>query len=113
MRRLLSYYLCIALLLVSSALNCQAEKEQNPELRPTITFIPLTPIVEKLPSPFEPLSEDELNTSWGKELFLANAFAKQQDYYQAVTTFKRALLLEKKLGAPRSRYTEALYGLML
>ncbi len=46
-----------------------------------------------LPSPFPPLSEQELSQDWGKEMQIGYGFAHQLDLYQAITAFKRAEFL--------------------
>jgi len=50
-------------------------------------------MAEKLPPPFADLSQDELRTSWGKEYFIGQAFAREADYYRAITAYKRAIIL--------------------
>lgn len=61
----------------------------EPTICPTVP--PYT--IERLPSPFTELSTQERNQDWGKELHLGKAFARQQDFYRAITCFKRALIL--------------------
>lgn len=45
------------------------------------------------PSAFPPLSEEELRLEWSQELIIGNAFAKECDFYRAITCYKRALIL--------------------
>lgn len=49
--------------------------------------------IERRPTAFPPLSECERQTDWGKELFIAHAFARELDLYRAITFYKRAWLL--------------------
>lgn len=65
-------------------------------LAPTICYWPPPYCVERLPSPFPPLTIVERSQDWGKELFLGKAFAKENDLYRAITCFKRALMLISK-----------------
>lgn len=46
-----------------------------------------------LPTAFPPLSEEERQQDWGKELLIGRGFSKQLDLYQAITAFKRAEIL--------------------
>jgi tetratricopeptide (TPR) repeat protein len=46
-----------------------------------------------LSSAFSPLSPQERNTDWGREIVIARCFAGELDLYRAVSTFKRALFL--------------------
>lgn len=64
--------------------------------------VPYHPHVSYTPPPrslrchqqiFPPLTCEELIQDWGKEMRIALAFAKECDYYRAITTFKRALVL--------------------
>ncbi len=50
---------------------------------------------EGLSSAFKPLSDKEVATDWGKEYSIAKAFAKELDLYRAVSTFKRAQILNR------------------
>jgi tetratricopeptide (TPR) repeat protein len=49
--------------------------------------------LEKLPSPFSPLSEEQKKEPWGQEAVIAMGFAHDLELYQAITSFKRALYL--------------------
>ena len=65
----------------------------------------------RLQSPFAPLSAEELNTDWGREMVIAYAFAKDLDLYRAVSTYKRAeILIGERL---RQRKTEIQYDILL
>lgn len=45
------------------------------------------------PSAFAPLTAEELQTDWGKELLIAEYFAKDVDLYRTITALKRAQVL--------------------
>jgi len=60
------------------------------EFSPPITYTPQEKQIQKLPSPFPPLSKEELCTEWGKELYAGLHFANDLDLYRAITCFKRA-----------------------
>jgi tetratricopeptide (TPR) repeat protein len=47
----------------------------------------------QLRSAFAPLTAEERASDWGKEMLIANAFAKELDLYRAVFTYKRAEIL--------------------
>lgn len=67
--------------------------------------------IQSLPSPFKPLTPEELAQPFGVELHVAKAFARELDLYRAITAFKRALYL---LPSERQdRRLEAEYGLFL
>ncbi len=60
-------------------------------------------------SPFSTLTEAERATEWGKEYWIALAFAQDFDLYRAITGFKRALFL----SPPEERRIEIEYSTML
>jgi hypothetical protein len=64
-----------------------------------------------LPSAFPPLTDREKATDWGKELIIATSFAKEMDFYRAITSFKRALILIKEEDIFRKQQME--YGIIL
>lgn len=66
---------------------------QSQVIEPNIFYVPQTQMIENRPSAFEPLSPEELRKDWGKELLIAYSFAKEFDFYRAITGFKRALIL--------------------
>jgi tetratricopeptide (TPR) repeat protein len=49
--------------------------------------------IENLPSAFPCLLPDELEQEWAKELLMGDVFAKECDFYRAITCYKRALIL--------------------
>lgn len=63
----------------------------------------------RLSSSFNPLSEEEKNSAWGKEFIIARAFANELDLYRAVSTFKRAQILVDD----QSRKQEIEYDILL
>ncbi len=76
-------------------------------MEPKICYSPPSCLFEHLKSPFNPLSSEELSTEWGKELYLGLNFAREEDYYRAITCYKRALFL-----APPERKAECEYRLI-
>lgn len=68
------------------------------KIEPIITYDPPQNTISTLPSAFPPLSPEELEQEWGKELLLGDVFAKEMDLYRAITCYKRArILLPKEL----------------
>jgi tetratricopeptide (TPR) repeat protein len=65
-------------------------------LDPTIIYLCPETLVDRLPTAFEPLSSEEKKQDWGKELLIANSFAKEMDLYRAITSYKRAKVLIPK-----------------
>lgn len=74
---------------------------------PQIVYYPSTGVVDKFTSPFPPLSPAEMQTEWGKELYLGLRFAREFDLYRAITCYRRALFL-----APPERIFEIEYRLV-
>jgi tetratricopeptide (TPR) repeat protein len=58
-------------------------------------------LIETLPSPFQRLTAEEKGHDWARELYVGRAFARQNDYYRAITCFKSALILIPKANAER------------
>lgn len=63
------------------------------DLEPCVIYTPGIGCISRLPSPFTDLSEHEISTDWGKEVLIANQFAKEMDLYRAITGYKRALFI--------------------
>ncbi len=82
------YPFCI--LVLTSLLSCQTPYVS---LEPTIQYATSPRLISSLPSPFEKLTTEELNTPWGKELYIGLCFARELDLYRAITALKRALIL--------------------
>lgn len=74
---------------------------------PEIIYYPSAWVVDNLPSPFPPLTKEEMSTEWGKELFLGVQFAREFDLYRAITCYKRAAFL-----APCHKVFEIQYHLL-
>lgn len=87
MRRTLS--LLAALSLIASGC-CQ---KNSCLLEPSISFIPQKSAIDRLPSAFEPLTSEELQQDWGRELLIGENFAREFDLYRAITAFRRAEIL--------------------
>lgn len=62
-------------------------------IEPSISYELPSRCLSQLPSSFLPLTEEELEQDWGKEFHIGLQFAKEADYYRAITSFKRALIL--------------------
>lgn len=58
---------------------------------PAICYYPNEHLLETLSSSFAPLTDEEIQTEWGKEYFVGLQFAKEFDLYRAITSFKRSL----------------------
>lgn len=64
-----------------------------------------------LPTAFPPLAPEESAASWGMELFLGEHFAREGDFYRAITSFKRGLALlprEKSLPLRRQQMEQGI-----
>lgn len=72
-------------------------------LEPEICYCPEPYLVECLQAPFPKLTTAEMSQEWSRELFLGKSFAKEMDFYRAITCFKRALFL-----APRKAFDRRL-----
>ncbi len=60
---------------------------------PCFEYTPQKRYLQSLPSAFEPLSSQELQEDWGKEIKIGNALAQDLDLYRAITGYKRATIL--------------------
>lgn len=71
--------------------SCQHAKN---ELDPVVRYDPPKAYVEHLPAvPFPELTELDMRQAWGKEFYIGLCFAREYDFYRAITAFKRALIL--------------------
>lgn len=52
--------------------------------------------IVRVPCAFEPLSSEEFASEWGKELYAASQFAREMDFYRAITSYKKALMFMPK-----------------
>lgn len=84
LKKIFSLLILIAFLSGCVVNNCS-------KIEPKITYCPSPRILECLPSPFPPLTDEESFTEWGKELYCGRQFAKEFDFYRAITCYKRAL----------------------
>lgn len=80
-------------LLISVALTQVSCQLTSQKMEPVITCQIPTQRINTLPSAFSPLSKDESLQEWSKELIIGDAFAKECDFYRAITSYKRALIL--------------------
>jgi len=67
--------------------------ENSTLLEPKIFYFPQERHIKTLPSPFIPLAREEKETMWGKEILIAQSFAREMDLYRAITAYKRAKIL--------------------
>jgi hypothetical protein len=65
-------------------------------LEPKIALEPNKCVMERLPSSFTPLTQEELKQDWGKEIKIADSFAREFDLYRAITSYRRAEILLPK-----------------
>lgn len=92
--------LIVTLLLLSGCYKVPSQIQ--PQLNHTISDSEL----KRRPSAFPPLSESELEKDWGKEFLIAQSFAKEMDFYRAISTYKRAeILLGKKNDERKNQIT--------
>ena len=85
----------LALTQVSCQPACQ-------KIEPTVVCTLPTHRISSLPSAFPSLSSEESQQEWAKELLMGNAFAKECDFYRAITCYKRALILLSPCEKERS-----------
>ena len=88
--------------------GCQANSQL---LEPIITYTPDQHLITSLPPAFPPLSQEESNQDWGKEVIIARIFARDFDLYRAITSYKRALILIPLEYS--ERHLEIEYGIIL
>ncbi len=79
-------------------------------LQPQISYSPPAALVALLPSAFPPLSKEERRQEWARELFIAEHFAREADWYRAITSYKRAGFLLP--NAFEQRRQEIEYGVL-
>lgn len=83
-----SLFLRVALVL--ALVSCQTTHQK---MEPEITCPLPCSRINHLPSAFPTLSCEERQQAWGNELMMGNAFARECDFYRAITCYKRALIL--------------------
>ena len=60
------------------------------KLEPHVNYAVQDRYLKMLPAAFPPLTAEEKSQPWGNEYLLGQRFAKDLDFYRAITTFKRA-----------------------
>jgi tetratricopeptide (TPR) repeat protein len=73
--------------------SCGHSQAMKTAMKPKIDFSVQDKYLKHLSPVFNPLSQEELSSPWGKEYQIGLAFAKRLDLYQAITSFKRADIL--------------------
>src|SRR3990167_6944062 len=81
------------------------------EIDPKVSYRLQDQHFERLNSAFNPLSEEEKHSDWGKEFLIAKAFTKELDLYRAISTFKRAEIL--LFDMDKERKLEIQYDMVL
>lgn len=82
--------LFLMMVLVISLMSCQPVCQK---IEPTIACQLPTHRLSTLPSAFPPLSPSERDQEWGREIMIGDSFARESDFYRAITAYKRALIL--------------------
>jgi tetratricopeptide (TPR) repeat protein len=80
--------LCFAL-----SLYCCSCTRVPDTIEPKIDYAVQDRTLQELPPAFTPLTTQEKKEAWGQEALIAKGFAKDFDFYQAITGYKRALYL--------------------
>ncbi|MBA3957474.1 MAG: tetratricopeptide repeat protein [Parachlamydiaceae bacterium] len=93
----------LALLVALALCGCQTCKTP---LEPQICYEPPLQLIETLPTSFPVLTTPDYRYDWAKELLMGNVFAHEQDYYRAITCYKRALILLPKKEEQRRQQIE-------
>lgn len=65
----------------------------NTEMEPKLICLLPTHQIKCSDSPFPPLSQLEKEQAWGRELLIADVFARDCDFYRAITAYRRAHVL--------------------
>lgn len=73
-----------------SLVGCQVK---TAVLEPRVSYCPSSNDVVGFPTAFSPLSPAEASQDWGKELRIGEMFGRELDFYRAIGTWKRALVL--------------------
>jgi tetratricopeptide (TPR) repeat protein len=88
--------------------SCQPIQQK---IEPIIVYTPSSYRLSQLPSAFLPLSAEECQQEWSKELIIADSFSHELDLYRAITCYKRALILLPEEAVERRLQIE--YDLIL
>lgn len=78
---------CLLLLLLAS---CTL---QSTAIDPCVRYYPTDRVLQTKQHPFPPLTEEELSTPWGQELFCGLQFGEEMDLYRSITSLKKARML--------------------
>lgn len=81
------------ILLLITGLCLSGCHPKSHDFEPTVTFTPLEHHVGNLPHAFQPLDKAERETDWGKEMLIGDKFAREFDFYRAITCYKRGIIL--------------------
>jgi len=57
--------------------------------------------IDRMTSPFPEVSSEDAKMLWGQEIIIGKAFARDLDFYRAITSFKRAVILMPKSAVQR------------
>jgi tetratricopeptide (TPR) repeat protein len=93
----------IFILILAGFIGCS--RSEAP-FEPMICYTPQTAQINALPTPFPPLEKEELQTLWGKELYLGTRFVEEGDWYRAITAFKSSFFLLPKREKARREQVE-------
>lgn len=77
-----------------------------PPFEPLVCYSAPLRQITALPTPFPPLAKEELQTLWGKELYLGTRFCEEGDWYRAITAFKSSFFLMPKREKNRREQVE-------
>ena len=99
----LSFFLAGFLLLCTT--GCVKIPEQQP---PPLTTTRFPSSIAKLPSPPPELSAEEASSSWGHEYRLGKVFAREGDFYRALSCFHRARILLPEKSPRRAHLIHAI-----
>lgn len=80
-------------------------------IQPQIDYLAQESYLKQLPPSFGPLSIGERGEEWGREYLIAQKFARELDFYRAITTFKRAEFLLPERA--QQRFEEIQYQILL
>lgn len=80
-------------LLIGLALTQTGCQPVCQKMEPTIVCQVSSQCLQSLPSAFPCLTSIEKKQAWGRELLIGDVFAREGDFYRAITSYKRALIL--------------------
>ena len=83
-------YFLLIIFLIASLSSCYRVPNT---IEPQLSFSAQERYLKELPPAFPPLTKAEKEEAWGKEYLIGERFAKELDFYRAITTFKRAEFL--------------------